>query len=158
FSSNRNGNYDVFVVATTGGKPRQLTYHSANDNVIGWTPDGKNIIFESSRNQGVFPNVATLHEVSVDGGLEKPLSSAWGSYASFSADGSKLAFTRHPGVWSRKHYRGSYNVDLWVEDVAAKKFTRLADDDYKGNYMWPMYGHNGEIYYVADQMPNEKSV
>jgi tricorn protease len=158
FSSNRNGNYDVFVIPAAGGKPKQLTYHSANDNVVGWTPDGKNIIFESSRNQGVFPNVATLHEIAVDGGLEKPLASDWGSYASYSADGSKLAFTRHPGVWSRKHYRGSYNVDLWVEDVAAKKFTRLADDDYKGNYMWPMYGRNGDIYYVADQMPNEKSV
>jgi tricorn protease len=158
FSSNRNGNYDVFVVPAAGGKPKQLTYHSANDNVVGWTPDSKNIIFESSRNQGVFPNVATLHEVAVEGGLEKPLASDWGSYASFSADGSKLAFTRHPGVWSRKHYRGSYNVDLWLEDIAAKKFTRLADDDYKGNYLWPMYGHNGDIYYVADQMPNEKSI
>ena len=158
FSSNRAGNFDVYVVAATGGKPRQLTFHSANDNVVGWTPDSKRIIFESPRNQGVFPNVATLFEVSIDGGLEKPLPTDWGSWASYSADGSKLAFTRHPGVWSRKHYRGSYAVDLWLEDVAAKKFTRLGDDDYKGNYLWPMYGRNGEIYYVADEMPNEKSV
>ncbi len=158
FSSNRAGNFDVYVVAATGGKPRQLTFHSANDNVVGWTPDSKRILFESSRNKGVFPSVATLFEVSIDGGLEKPLPTDWGSWASYSADASKLAFTRHPGVWSRKHYRGSYAVDLWLEDVAAKKFTRLGDDDYKGNYLWPMYGRNGEIYYVADEMPNEKSV
>jgi tricorn protease len=158
FSSNRAGNFDVYVVAATGGKPRQLTFHSANDNVVGWTPDSESILFESSRNQGVFPNVATLFEVSIDGGLEKPLPTDWGSWASYSPDASKLAFTRHPGVWSRKHYRGSYAVDLWLEDVAAKKFTRLGDDDYKGNYLWPMYGRSGEIYYVADEMPNEKSV
>ena len=29
----------------SGGKPRQLTFHSADDNVVNWTPDGKNIIF-----------------------------------------------------------------------------------------------------------------
>ena len=158
FSSNRAENFDVYVVAASGGRPRQLTFHSANDNVIGWTPDGARIIFESQRNQGAFPNVATLFEISPDGGLEQPVQTDWGSWASYSADGSKLAFTRHPGVWSRKHYRGSASVDLWVENVASKQFTRLGDEDYKGNYLWPMYGRNGDIYYVADEMPNEKSV
>src|SRR3954468_18220964 len=38
-SSNRDGNYDVFVIPAAGGKPRQLTYHTADDNVVGWTPD-----------------------------------------------------------------------------------------------------------------------
>src|SRR3984957_13593930 len=125
FSSNREGNYDVYVIAATGGKPRQLTFHSADDNVIGWTPDGKNILFTSSRGLGVFPGVATLFQISVDGGMETPLPSDWGSWASYSPDGSKLAFSRHPGVWSRQHYRGSYAVDLWVMDVNTKKFTKL---------------------------------
>src|SRR5271165_6852142 len=47
FSSDRDGNYDVYVMPATGGKPRQLTFHTANDNVVGWTPDGKKIIFTS---------------------------------------------------------------------------------------------------------------
>ena len=47
--SNRDGNYDVFVIHVTGGKPKRLAFHSANDNVLGWTPDGKKILFESSR-------------------------------------------------------------------------------------------------------------
>src|SRR5690242_5003196 len=34
FSSNREGNYDVYVVASGGGKPRQLTYHSVDDIVV----------------------------------------------------------------------------------------------------------------------------
>ncbi len=158
FSSNREGNYDVFVIPAAGGKAKQLTFHSADDNVVGWTPDGKNVIFASSRNMGVFPNVATMFEVSVDGGMEKLIETDWGSSGSYSPDGAKLVFTRHPSVWSRKHYRGSYAADLWVEEVAAKKFTRLADPDYKGNYLWPMYGRNGDIYFVSDEMPNEKSV
>src|SRR5215475_382419 len=35
FSSNRDGNDDVFVIPVTGGKPRQLTFHSAPDTVVG---------------------------------------------------------------------------------------------------------------------------
>ena len=96
FSSNREGNYDVYVVPATGGKPRQLTFHSADDDVVGWTPDGKKIIFTSARGNGVFPGVATLWEIPVDGGIEQPVHTDWGSWASYSPDGSKLAFTRHP--------------------------------------------------------------
>jgi tricorn protease len=155
FSSNREGNYDVYVVPAAGGEPRQLTYNSANDEVVGWTPDGKRIIFSSVRGNGAFPSVATLWEVPVDGGIERPLNTDWGAYASYSPDGAKLAFTRHPSVWSRKHYRGSYAADLWVEELATQKFTKLGDDAYKGNMLWPMYGHDGNIYFVSNELPNE---
>src|SRR4051812_31052496 len=37
FSSNRDGNNDVFVIPAAGGKPKQLTFNSAEDNVVGWT-------------------------------------------------------------------------------------------------------------------------
>jgi tricorn protease len=158
FSSNRAGNYDVYVISAHGGTPRQLTFNSADDMVIDWTPDGRKILFTSSRGLGVFPGVTTLFEISVDGGMEEPVPTDWGSWGSFSPDGSKLAFSRHPGVWSRQHYRGSYAVDLWLMDVGSKKFTKLSTDDYAGNYFWPMYGHNGEIYFVADRLPNEKNI
>src|SRR2546430_1131427 len=72
-------------------------------------------------------------------------------------DGKKFAFMRHPSVWSRKHYRGSYAADLWVMDIGAKSYTKLGDPDYRGNHLWPMYG-NGEIFFVADRLPNEKAV
>ena len=41
-------------------------------------------------------------------------------------------------------------------DVAAKKFTRLGEADYKGNYLWPMFGRSGQIYFVADCLPEER--
>src|ERR1700683_4957158 len=133
FSSNREGNYDVFVVPVAGGKPKQLTFHSADDNVVGWTPDGKKVIFTSARGKGVFPIVMTLFEVSVDGGTEQPVPTDWGASASYSPDGKRMAFTRHHAVWTRKHYRGSYSADLWVRDIAANTFNKLGDADYKGN-------------------------
>ena len=133
FSSNRAGNYDVFIVRAAGGKSRQLTFHTADDTVVGWSTDSKRVLFQSTRGMGVFPSVATMFEVAVDGGLEQPIKTDWGFSGSYSADGSKLAFTRHPAVWSRKHYRGSYAADLWTMDVNAQKFTKLGDANYKGN-------------------------
>ncbi|HEV2446555.1 MAG TPA: DPP IV N-terminal domain-containing protein, partial [Candidatus Sulfopaludibacter sp.] len=158
FSSNRDGNYDVYVVAAAGGKPRQLTFHTADDAVVGWTPDGKNIVFTSMRGSGAFPSVGTLWEIPVEGGIETPVPTDWGAWASFSPDGKKMAFTRHPAPWSRKHYRGSYAADLWVEDLASKTFTKLGNPDYHGNMLWPMYAGNGEIYFVSNELPNEKSI
>ncbi len=158
FSSNREGNYDVYIIPATGGKPRQLTFHSADDNVVGWSADGKRIVFTSTRGNGAFPTISTLWEISVEGGIERPVATDWGAGASYSADGKSLAFTRHPAPWSRKHYRGSYAADLWVMNVAAKTYTRLGDEEYKGNRLWPMYARNGEIYYVANRIADEKNV
>ncbi len=157
FSSNRYGNYDVFVIPATGGEAKQLTYHSGNDTVVDWAPDSKHVIFQANRGR-MFPGIPSLYEVSIDGGLERPLETDWGFWGGYSPDGKKLAFNRHPMVWWRKHYRGSYAADLWIMDVAQKKFTRLGDQDYKGNYFWPMYGNNGDIYFVADRLPNEANI
>ena len=96
FSSNREGNYDVYVIPATGGKPRQLTFHSADDNVVGWTPDGKKIVFTSGRGNGVFPSVATLWEIPVDGGIEQPVPTDWGAWASYSPDGSEARLHAAP--------------------------------------------------------------
>ncbi|HWZ44916.1 MAG TPA: S41 family peptidase [Candidatus Saccharimonadales bacterium] len=157
FSSNRYGNYDVFVVPATGGPARQLTYHSASDTVVGWTPDSKRVIFQSSRGL-MFPGIPNLYEVPLEGGLEQPLPTDWGYWGGYSSDGSRFVFNRHPMVWWRQHYRGSYAADLWVMDVKQKKFKQLADGDYKGNYFWPMAASDGFIYFVSDRLPNESGI
>lgn len=153
FSSNRYGNYDVFVMPATGGKATQLTFHSAPDTVVGWSRDSRRVVFQSSRGL-MFPGIPNLYEVSVTGGLEEPLPTDWGFWGSYSPDGKRFAFNRHPMVWSRKHYRGSYCADLWVMDVDKHTYKKVLDDkladDMKPNNFWPMYA-NGEIYFVSDR-------
>ena len=43
-------------------------------------------------------------------------------------------------------------------DVAAKSYTKISgQDDYKGNWLWPMYG-DGAIYFVSDRTADEKNI
>jgi len=159
FSSNRYGNYDVFVIPAEGGRARQLTFHSGADTVVGWSRDSKRVVFSSARGR-VFPGIPSLYEVALDGGLEEPLPIDWGYWGSYSPDGKRFAYNRHPMVWSRKHYRGSYAADLWVLDVDNKSSKKLLDADVpdaeKPNNFWPMYG-KGEIYFVSDREVHAKA-
>jgi tricorn protease len=157
FSSNRYGNYDVFVVPASGGTPVRLTYHTGTDDVVGWTRDSQQVLFRSARGDGAFPTVAVLYQVAATGGMEKPLPVDWGYWGSFSPDGKALAFNRHPAVWSRQHYRGSYAADLWIANLANNTYTKLLADERYNRY-WPMWGADDSIYFVADPLPNDKSV
>ncbi len=153
FSAARYGNHDVFVIPSEGGEARRLTWNSAGDTVVGWTRDSKRVVFSSARGR-VYPGIPSLYTVPLDGGIEEPLPADWGFWGSFSPDGKKFAYNRHPMVWSRKHYRGSYAADLWVLDVASRSSRKLLDADVpdaeKPNNFWPMYG-NGFIYFVSDR-------
>jgi tricorn protease len=104
-----------------------------------------------------FPNVAVLYEIPVTGGMEKPLPIDWGFSGSYSPDGKSLAFNRHPAVWSRQHYRGSYAADLWIANLANGTYTKLLGDERYNRY-WPMWGADDAIYFVADPVPNDKTV
>ena len=157
FSSNRYGNYDVFVVSSTGGAPRRLTFHSGTDDVVGWTRDSQQVIFRAARGDAAFPTVAVLYQVPADGGQEKPLPLDWGYYGDFSPDGASLVFNRHPSSWSRRHYRGSYAADLWIADLRNNTYRQLlADERY--NRFWPMWGADDAIYFVADPLPNDRKI
>jgi Tol biopolymer transport system component len=41
FSSNRTGNGDVYVLSLTSVELTRLTYDDANEQVSGWSRDGK---------------------------------------------------------------------------------------------------------------------
>ena len=148
FSSNRHGSYDVFVVPAVGGKPRRLTYDSGHDMVTGWTPDGKNVVFFSTRGTA-FPANNDCYTVPAEGGAEKKLPLFEGKEAHFSPSGTAVAFTRGPGTWYRRGYRGSSNDDIWVSTLDGAKQTRVTTFDGQDSYpMWAADGH--KLFYVSE--------
>src|SRR5262245_49371115 len=50
FTGQYDGNVDVYVIPSAGGVPKRLTYHPAPDVTLGWTPDGKSVVFRSTMN------------------------------------------------------------------------------------------------------------
>jgi tricorn protease len=77
FTGQYDGDEQVYVVPTSGGEPRQLTFYPAkgplaprwgwDNQVFGWTKDSKRIIFRSLRDSWSLP-IARLFSVSIDGG------------------------------------------------------------------------------------------
>src|ERR1044071_4878583 len=149
FSSDRNGNLDVFIMPASGGAAKQLTSHSADDTVLGWSADSRSVLFSSNRGEDFMPQ---LYLVSVDGGMQWKAGTDMGVQASYSPDGKRLAYNQKSQVYWRKFYRGAYQSDIMVMDVAAKKFTQVTDFD--GLDSWPMWGHDGFIYFVSDRDGN----
>src|SRR5713226_8082599 len=149
FSSDRNGNLDVFIIPSSGGTAKQLTFHSADDTVLGWTPDGRGVLFSSQRGEDF---MGMLYVVSVAGGMPVKAGTDMGLAASFSPDGKRIAYNPKGQVYWRKYYRGAYQTDVWIEDISTRKFTQLTDFD--GLDSWPMWSNDGGIYFVSDRDGN----
>jgi tricorn protease len=154
FTSDRFGNADVFVVPVTGGEPRQLTFSTTSDTVQNWTPDGKGIIFATQRDAS--PWRSPLYVVALDGGLPRPMAMDTANTGMLKQDGTTVAFTRKGGAYWRKGNKGNRTDDIWIQDVASKKITKLTDLDSKAFRDWvhdtsPMWGADGQIYFASER-------
>ena len=97
-----------------GGVPKRLTTHPAEDIVLGWTPDGKSVLFRSWANS--FRHFQSqLYTVPMTGGFPTKLPVPIAEQASFSPDGSRLAYVPL-GQWQAawKHYRGGQTTPVWI--------------------------------------------
>jgi len=147
FSGQYDGNTDVFVVPAAGGIPRRLTHHPDADEVVGWKPDGKGVIFRSTRTS--FSPVPTLFTVGLDGGFPEELPLPTGVAASFSADGSRLAYvpTMH---WQQawKRYQGGQTSPIWIIDLSDLKVEKIPrENSNDSNPMWV----GDKIYFLSDR-------
>ena len=52
FTSNRDGNYEIYVMNADGSHPRNATSHPARDDHPTWHPDGRRLLFVSDRDGG----------------------------------------------------------------------------------------------------------
>ncbi|HEV8074320.1 MAG TPA: hypothetical protein VGP66_00640, partial [Candidatus Acidoferrum sp.] len=90
FTGEYDGNADVYVMAAEGGAPKRLTWHPDPDVVVGWTPDGKKVLFYSPRE--AYADFDRLYTVAADGGVPEALPMWRAEIGSYSPDGSRLAY------------------------------------------------------------------
>jgi len=118
FSSNRSGNYSVYVVSVEGGTPKRLTWHPAASLVRGWTPDGTRILYATSRDSAPI-GYDRLWTVALEGGPSTMLTNQWGTDGSFSIDGKQIVIDRMDrwdAEW--RNYRGGQNTPLVILNLA----------------------------------------
>ena len=146
FTGTYDGNADVFLVSAEGGVPKRLTAHPATDLVIGWSPDGKSVLFRSGMiSETDHPRLFT---VSTSGGVPKALPFPSAHTASFSPDGTRLAYApryRTQQAWRR--YRGGQVSPIWIGQLSDSKVKSVPHKDT--NDAWPMWVGDS-IYFLSD--------
>ncbi len=160
FTGQYDGNTEVYTIPSEGGVPKRVTYTATltrddvadrmgpNNIVMGWNPDGKQIIFRS-RKQSFNSFIGQLFNVSVDGGISTEVPLATGGFCSYSPDGSKLAFNRifrEFRTWKR--YMGGMADDIWIYDFNTKTTSKITDDPHQD--IIPMW-HGDDIYFLSDR-------
>ncbi len=160
FSAQYDGNTEVYIMPTTGGEPQRLTYTATlnrddvadrmgpNNIVMGWTPDGKYVVFRS-RMKSFNDFAGQLFKISIKGGMPEPIPLATGGFCSYSPDGRKLAFNmvfREFRTW--KYYRGGMADDIRIYDFEKETVEKITDTDAQD--IFPMWYKN-KIYFASDR-------
>ena len=159
FSSNReNGDFDVYIVAATGGVPRRLTTHSANEYVETFK-DAHTILYSAyiqpDAADGVFPSslFTQVYEVNVEGGRPRMFSSLTMESLSVNTRGQILYQDKkgYEDTW-RKHHTSAITRDIWMaQDDQNGKRTYKRMTSFKGEDRNPVWAADGQSYYYLNE-------
>ena len=138
FTGQYDGDEQVYIIPTTGGEPKQLTYYPArgplsprwgyDNQVYGWTNDGKSIVFRSMRDSWTLP-ISKLYTVSINGGAAEPLPMPESGAGDYSPDGTKMVYSPMARDFrSEKRYSGGQANDLFIFDLKTNDAKRITDN------------------------------
>ncbi len=150
FDAEYDGNTDVYIVPVAGGIPTRLTWHPYDDTVCSFTPDGSEVLFRSARD--VFTRRYTqFFTVPVVGGFPQRLDLPNGVKASYSPDGTRLAYTPLREAFRQwKNYRGGTVTTIWLYTFADHATTRIPQPPGRSNDTDPMWIGN-RVYFISDR-------
>ena len=160
FNSNRTGNGDVYVLNLATSELRRLTYDDGNEDVSGWSPDGRYIYFSTASHD--INAMRDVYRVSLEGGTPMPVSHSrymTEFWAAAAPDGHSVAFDAR-GVASSQWWRNGHShldeseIWLWKPGEGDGEFERLTTGGAKD--LWPMWSKDGgTLYFVSDRSGSE---
>ncbi len=158
YASDRNGNFDVFIVPSTGGISKQLTVQTSGEVPTGFTPNGDSVLFSAVRMDDVlnaqFPVgvLSELYEVSVHGGMPRQILTTPAIHAQMDKAGNRILYEDRKGYeneW-RKHEMASIARDVWLYDRTTKHHTKLTT--FVGEDRNPVWSSDeSEVYYLSEK-------
>lgn len=155
FSGRQYGNSDVYLMPINGGEVKQLTFHSAPDEVCSWSWDSKKIYFVSSRTGQI-----SGYTVNIDGGTPVRV---FGDHF-FQFDHGLM---EHPSsgeiffndTWessnqiARKRYKGPFNPDIQSYNPVTKQYKKYTD--WEGKDFGMTIDKSGNEYFISDEANGE---
>jgi tricorn protease len=146
FTGQYDGDEQVYVMPSTGGEPKQLTFYPSrgplaprwgHDNqVMGWTRDGR-IFYRGGRDSWSLP-IARLYTVSANGGPSEALPMPEAGSGDFAPDGSKMVYSpRFRDFRPEKRYQGGQANKLYIYDLRTNDALLISDTPFASrDAMW----------------------
>jgi tricorn protease len=137
FTGQYDGDEQVYVIPSTGGEPKQLTFYPArgpltprwgyDNQVYGWSNDGHYVIYRSLRD-GWHLSESRLYRVSINGGPSEPLPMPVSGAGSFSPGGNQIVYSPQARDFrpEKRYGGGSANV-LYIFDVETHQAKRITE-------------------------------
>jgi len=148
YSAHLLGNTDVYIAPAEGGVPRRVTWHPAGSEVVGWSPDGKNVLIASGALS--YRHFLKLFLVHADGsGMPEPLPLPAGAQASYSPDGQSIAYepiTKWEPAWKR--YVGGQTTPIWIVNLKTLDLVKVPRDN--SNDSDPVWVGTS-VYFLSDR-------
>jgi len=144
FSSERDGNSEIYVMNSDGSDQTRLTDNDAKDWYPFWSPDGEKIVYQSSETED---GPAQLFVMNADGSDAKQITTGPHTHSSpsWSPDGKRVAFHSTRG--------GSSNV--FIIDADGGNETQLTNvPGY--NFISPTWSPDGKRIAVEGGKRDEK--
>ena len=131
FSSNRTGNYDIYVMDINGENLLNLTNHPSRDSDPTWAPNGRAFAFVSNRDGNAEIYIMNLNEAEPRRLTDRPESD---TRPAWSPDGKWIAFSS--SIPKKQSY------DIYKIDINGENLQQLTDD---GKYNFsPAWSPDGE--------------
>jgi dipeptidyl aminopeptidase/acylaminoacyl peptidase len=119
------GRYDLWLSAVDGGEPRRLTTHEANDTSPAWSPDGRYVLFLSSRDE-----TTQVWRLPTDGGEAQPVTELPLDVGTF-----RVSPTGKQLVVSLSVYPDCENLQCTVSRNAEKEGSKVTAQRYDQLFM-----------------------
>ncbi len=158
FSSDRNGNLDLFIMSASGGVAQRLTDHSASEIPSAFSPDGQYVFFSASiqdpAQSALFPTNAMteLYKVPAGGGCVEQVLGTPAEMVCFDKMGKSFLYQDRKGFedeW-RKHHTSSITRDIWLYDIQSGKHLNLTNRE--GEDRNPLYAPDGgSVYFLSER-------
>lgn len=155
FVSNRTGGGDIYILTFATSEVVRLTYDDGNEQLDGWSRDGKWIYFSSTSHD--IAGMNDVFRVSADGGT--PMEVAADRYtneyfSSEAPDGAGIALTARAtasGQWWRNGRSHLDEAEVWIaRDGATPSYQPVTSGGAKE--LWPLWAADGKsLFYVSDR-------